>query len=101
MSEKTVTKQELVNDIAAAEGCTKRAAADFLESFCDIVAGYLKTGRGVRLTHLGRVYVKQVNPRTAYNPRNRDVKIEVPARMRAKFSASKSMQAELDALPTE
>jgi nucleoid DNA-binding protein len=101
MSDKTVTKQEIVDELAQSQGCTKREASDFLEAICGIVSTHLKSGRDVRLTHVGRLYVERMNPRQAYNPRDRSQLIAVPARMKAKFKASKALQEDLDKLVTE
>lgn len=99
MSEKIVSKQELVGELAGRRGCTKREAGEILDDVFSMVAGYLTAGRDVRLTHIGCLNLRQYEGRVAYNPRNREEPIQVPARKRVKFSASAPLQKEVDKLP--
>lgn len=101
MSEKVVGKRELVNDLAAANGITKSDASDLLDSFYSIVSGYLATGRAVRLTNVGKLYLQQQGARTAYNPRDRSIVINCPPRKRLKVEVAATMQEAIDLLPTE
>lgn len=95
---KVVGKRDLVNDLAAANGITKTDAGEFLDSFYDIVQGYLSAGRAVRLTNVGKLYLQKQGPRRAYNPRDRSIVIDCPARFRLKVEVAAVLQESIDAL---
>jgi nucleoid DNA-binding protein len=101
MSDKIVSKQEMVAELAKVRDCTKREAGDILEEVFGLIAGYLGSGRGVRLTHVGNLRLRRYDACVAYNPHDRSVAIQVPPRLRVKFTAAAPMQKAVDTLPVD
>jgi DNA-binding protein HU-beta len=88
-----MTKQDLVNQIAAAAGITKKAAGDALAAFIDAVTSELKKGKTVTITGFGTFKVSKRAARTGVNPRNPSEKIKIPAMKLPTFKAGKALKA--------
>ncbi len=82
-----MTKADIVADIAAKAGITKKAAQDSLEALLDIVTGELKKGESVTLTGFGTFKVSLRAARVGVNPRNPSEKIKIPALKLPTFKA--------------
>ncbi len=85
------SKGDLVADMAAAAGITKKAAADALEALLGAVTGELKKGGSVTLTGFGTFKVSARAARTGVNPQTGD-SIKIPARNVPTFKAGKGLR---------
>ena len=87
-----MSKQDLINAIAASAGITKRAAGEALETLVGTITGELKKGRSVTITGFGTFRVSKRNARMGVNPRNPSQKISIPAMKVPAFEAGKTLK---------
>lgn len=85
------SKGDLVADMAAAAGITKKASADALEALLGAVAKELKSGGSVTLTGFGTFKVSARAARTGVNPQTGEA-IKIPARNVPTFKAGKGLR---------
>lgn len=87
-----MTKQELIEEIAAKCGITKRAAAMAMDVLVDSIGKMLKKGSKVTITGFGTFSVSKRSARSGVNPRNPHQKIQIPAMKTPHFKAGKSLK---------
>lgn len=87
-----MTKQDLVAEIAAAAGVTKKTADVSLNAVIDAITNELKKGKNVTITGFGTFRVSKRAPRTGVNPRNPSEKIQIPAMNIPAFKAGKTLK---------
>ncbi len=85
------SKGDLVADMAAAAGITKKAGADALEALLGAISGELKKGGSVTLTGFGTFKVSARAARTGVNPQT-GAAIKIPARNVPTFKAGKGLR---------
>jgi len=85
------SKGDLVADMSAAAGITKKAGADALESLLGAISGELKKGGSVTLTGFGTFKVSARAARTGVNPQTGEA-IKIPARNVPTFKAGKGLR---------
>ncbi len=85
------SKGDLVADMAAAAGITKKAGADALEALLGAITGELKKGGSVTLTGFGTFKVSARAARTGVNPQTGQA-IKIPARNVPTFKAGKGLR---------
>ncbi len=85
------SKGDLVADMAAAAGITKKAGADALEALLKAVTKELKKGGSVTLTGFGTFKVSARAARTGVNPQT-GAAIKIPARKVPTFKAGKGLR---------
>ena len=74
-----MTKTQLIAELAAKLGVSKRLAADFVNAFVEsVIAGVKKEGE-VRIQGFGTFKKSHRKARTGVNPRNPSEKISIPA----------------------
>ena len=88
----SMTKTEMVDQIAQSAGTTKKAAAAALEAIVGAITKDLKQGNSVVLTSFGTFRVSKRAARTGVNPRNPKEKIKIPATKVAAFKAGKALK---------
>lgn len=86
-----MTKQELVDVIAAKTQITKTAAGTALDTFIDSVKKTLKKGGKVTLVGFGTFSVSNRKARMGRNPQT-GAAIKIKARKVPKFSAGKALK---------
>lgn len=86
-----MTKAELIETLASRAGVSKKAAADLLDAFVDVVTEKLKAGEKVTLTGFGAFSVSHRAGRIGINPQTKE-KIEIPAMDIPKFTAGKALK---------
>ncbi|MBI5152634.1 HU family DNA-binding protein [Candidatus Peregrinibacteria bacterium] len=87
-----MTKQDLINAIAAEAKVTKKSAADMFGTLLKYVTKSLKKGENVTITGFGTFRVSQRRARVGVNPRNPGEKIKIPAMKLPAFKAGKSLK---------
>lgn len=86
-----MTKDELVERIAAAADLSKKDAGAALNAVTSGITSALANGDGVALTGFGAFSVSQRAARTGRNPRTGE-SIEIPASRGVKFKAGKALK---------
>ena len=87
-----MTKADLIAQIAADAGITKKAAAAALDSLLSQITGVLSKGDKVTLTGFGTFKISKRAARTGVNPRNPGEKIKIPAMNLPVFRAGKALK---------
>ena len=87
-----MTKADLIAQIAADAGITKKAAAAALESLLAQVTASLVKGNKVTLTGFGTFNISKRKARTGVNPRKPSEKIQIPAMNLPTFKAGKALK---------
>jgi len=87
-----MTKADLIAQIAADAGITKKAAAAALDSLLSQITGVLSKGDKVTLTGFGTFKISKRAARTGVNPRNPGEKIQIPAMNLPVFRAGKALK---------
>ncbi len=85
------SKGDLVADIAAQTGATKKMAADMLDAMLKAITGELMQGGSVTLTGFGTFKVSHRAARNGVNPATGE-KIKIAARKAPVFKAGKSLK---------
>jgi integration host factor subunit beta len=80
----TITKRDLVDQIAAQSGLPKLQVKDVVQRFMDLVVAELARGNRLELREFGVFEVHTRAPRRAQNPRTLE-KVEVPGKRVVKF----------------
>jgi len=86
-----VNKAELINEIAAKAGITKKEAALTLEAFINGVKDALSRGEKVQLVGFGTFSVRERAARSGVNPRTGE-KITIPAAKVPVFKPGKELR---------
>lgn len=87
-----MTKNEIVNNVAAKAGITKKAATASLEAILHVISGELKKGNNVTVTGFGTFRVSNRAARLGVNPRDPSQKIKIPAMKVPVFKAGKALK---------
>jgi DNA-binding protein HU-beta len=87
----TMTKQDLVQQLAEKAAVSKVVAERVLDALCATVTETLRAGGEVKLAELGRFTVKHRAARKAVNPRNGEP-VDVPAKAVPRFTAGKALK---------
>jgi nucleoid DNA-binding protein len=86
-----MTKAEIVEDIAAKTGLTKKEIAEAVDMFLKIVSDALAEGKHLEIRGFGTFKVKQRKARIARNPRTGEP-APVPERKVPVFKVSKELK---------
>lgn len=86
-----MTKDQLIDKIVAKCGCSKKNAAEFLDSFEDVITQALTKGDSIRLVGFGTFSVAKRAARMGVNPKT-GAKIKIPATTVPKFKAGKALK---------
>ena len=90
-----MTKQELVDKLAADLNVPKAQAGRALDSMFDSIIASMKTGEKVNVSGFGIFESKKRDARTARNPKTGET-VQVPAKTVAKFKPAKSLKETLN-----
>jgi DNA-binding protein HU-beta len=88
-----VTKDDVVNAVAARTGLSKKDARIAVEAVLESVKEALRDGHDVTFTGFGKFTVQNRNARTGTNPRSPGQKVTIPASTVPKFSAGSQLRA--------
>lgn len=86
-----MTKEELINQVAAKAGCSKKCAADCINAMAEAVEKSLASGNKVTITGFGTFDVSQRAARTGRNPQT-GASIQIPAMKVPRFRAGKALK---------
>ena len=90
-----MNKNDFINAIAEKVGATKKAAADFLNAFCDIITENLSKDEEIKILGFGNFKAVQVASKTITNPQTKK-KMEVKAYKRVKFAPGKKLKEDIN-----
>lgn len=93
---RTITKKELVDQIAERNGLSRTKAQVIVQDVLDTVINVLSDGHRLELRDFGVFEVKTLAPRTAQNPRTLE-RVPVPERRTVRFKAGKGMREKIEA----
>ncbi len=86
-----MTKADLVDEIAAVTGLTKKDVAETVDEFLNGVSRALIAGKHIEIRGFGTFKVKDRKPRIARNPRTGE-QVPVPQRRVPVFKVSKELK---------
>jgi DNA-binding protein HU-beta len=86
-----VNKTELIEEIAQRTDSTKGEAQRYVESFEEVVAEALRSGKQIQITGFGKFYVREQKAREGVNPQTKE-KMHIPASKVPAFSAGKGLK---------
>ncbi|MBP3891693.1 MAG: HU family DNA-binding protein [Solobacterium sp.] len=89
--EVNLTKKLIAENLADAQGLTKKAAAEAVNYVFDEMAKCLKKGGTVDVNGFGKFSVKKRSARTGINPRTKET-IKIKASKVPAFKASKTLK---------
>lgn len=95
---RTVTKKELVDQIADRNGLSRTKSQAVVQDVLDTIIGVLSEGHRLELRDFGVFEVKTLAPRTAQNPRTLE-RVPVPERRSVRFKAGKGMRERIEKGP--
>ena len=90
-----MNKNDLINEIAASAGITKKEAEDSLNAIMDNITKALKKGESTTLVGFGTFSVSKRAAREGINPQTKE-KINIPAKNVVKFKAGKALTSSLN-----
>jgi len=86
-----MTKADLVDEISARTGLTKKDVAETVDEFLEEVCRALTEGKHIEIRGFGTFKVKDRKPRIARNPRTGE-QVPVPPRRVPVFKVSKELK---------
>ena len=95
-----MNKAELIANVAATAGLTKKDAEKAINAFIESVEGALKKGDKVQLVGFGTFEARTRNARTGKNPRTNEP-IKIPAATVPAFKAGKAFKDAVNAAPAK
>ena len=93
----TVTKRDLVCEVARKCNCQQNTARDVVQSFLDQIVAELSGGKRIELRDFGVFETRARDGHKARNPRTKET-VSVPARASVKFKAGRVMKDKVQAL---
>ena len=98
MTRKTVTKKDVIDQIADQEGCKRVLVKCIIQSFLDVIVDELSQGNRLEFRDFGVFESKIRASREAQNPKTMD-KVFVPPKRTVKFKVGRVMKLRLDRAP--
>ena len=89
MTEGTLTKAALVEEVAQVAGLTKKAAEAIVETVFGSIVESLRRGEKVEVRGFGSFRLRRRAPRRGRNPRS-DERVDVPSKRVAYFAMSRA-----------
>ena len=96
----TITKKELVDQIAESTGQKRVVVKEIVQSFLDDIIVELGKGNRLEFRDFGVFEVKHRQARKAQNPRTLEP-VDVPPKRSVKFKAGRLMKETLEQAPVE
>ncbi|MEM6912204.1 MAG: HU family DNA-binding protein [Verrucomicrobiota bacterium] len=95
---KTVTKRELVMEVANETGLTQHQVFDVIQKTLDLVTDTLAEGDQVVLRNFGAFQVKVTKSKIGRNPNKPGTELVIPPRAVVKFKPGKEMKERVAAV---
>ena len=95
MTEGTLTKAALVEEVAQVAGLTKKAAEAIVETVFGSIVESLRRGEKVEVRGFGSFRLRRGAPRRGRNPRSGE-RVDVPSKRVAYFTAGKELKASIN-----
>ncbi len=95
----TVTKKDLIDQIAEATGQKRVAVRDSVQTFLDAIINELGKGNRLEFRDFGVFEVKERAARTAQNPKTLE-RVHVPEKHVVKFKVGRLMKEAVESLDT-
>jgi nucleoid DNA-binding protein len=92
----TITKKQLVQEIATAHGMHPNDVRNVLQSFLDMMINYLAKGDRLEFRDFGIFEIVVRKQKIGRNPKNAGVPIVIPARKAVKFTSGKLMKERVE-----
>lgn len=96
----TITKKELIDRIAEAEGCKRVLVKRIVQSFLDSIIDELSNGNRLEFRDFGVFESRIRAARQAQNPKTME-KVPVPPKRTVKFKVGRIMKERLHATPAQ
>src|SRR6266852_3372192 len=87
----TMTKADLIEDVSAAIGMTRKDSEIIVETIFDSVVKSLRSGDKIEIRGFGSFRTRQRKPRVGRNPKT-GARVEVPAKKIPYFKPSKELK---------
>jgi DNA-binding protein HU-beta len=94
MAKKTMTKADLVDKLAVAAGCSKKAAGEGIDAVLATITAALVKGDAVQITGFGTFDTSKRKKRTARNPRTGEA-ITIAATTVPRFRPGATLKAKV------
>ena len=89
---KTITKNDIVDDVSNRTGLTKQQSYDVIQHTVDIIKDSLANGDEVVFRNFGSFHPQIFKSKVGRNPEIPEVDIIIPDRVRVKFKAGKELK---------
>ncbi len=100
MDNGTITKRDLVIELANRSGLTQAQAFDLFQAALDLITEELGKGNEVTLRRFGTFEVRISKPKVGRNPKKPGSEMRIPARAIVRFKPGKEMKSQVSkALP--
>src|SRR5258708_6546156 len=97
----TLTKRDLVTEIANETGLVQTRAFDVIQHTPDCITDALAAGESVELRNFGVFEVRLTKPRVGRNPNRPENSVVIPSRASVKFKPGKIMRQRVGNLAAE
>ncbi len=87
----TMTKADLIEDVSAAIGMSRKDSEVVVETIFDSIVKSLRSGEKIEIRGFGSFRTRQRNPRVGRNPKT-GARVEVPAKKIPYFKPSKELK---------
>lgn len=95
----TITKRDLVVQIADQSGLTQHQVFDVLQLFLDNVTQHLSQQHEVVLRNFGTFEIRVAKAKIGRNPNDPEKDVPIPARCVVKFRPGKELKDRVEAIP--
>ncbi len=89
-----MNKKELISELSARTGASRKMATDVIDAFADVVGEKLASGELVKLVGFGTFEVSERKSRKGINPRTKQV-IEIAGGKVPKFRPGKELKEKI------
>ncbi len=94
----TITKRDLVIELANRSGLTQAQAFDLFQAALDLITEELGRGNEVTLRRFGTFEVRMTKPKVGRNPKKPGSEMRIPARAVVRFKPGKEMKSQVSKL---
>ena len=91
----TITKRDLVIELANRSGLTQTQAFDLFQSALDLITEELGKGNEVTLRRFGTFEVRMTKPKVGRNPKKPGSEMRIPSRAIVRFKPGKEMKVQV------
>lgn len=95
MDNGTITKRDLVIELANRSGLTQSQAFDLFQAALDLITEELGKGNEVTLRRFGTFEVRMTKPKIGRNPNKPGSEMRIPSRAVVRFKPGKEMKVQV------